>query len=240
MQSPRGVIITRPEPGLGETASAVAGLGWVPVLAPALAVQLCSLRSLPGQPAALLLTSGQAVAMAARYVALSVPVFAVGDRTAQKASQAGFTTVYSAQGNARALVRLLRHHTTPVQGSLLLLSGAGQGLELAASLRAHGFRVVRRVAYRAEPAGALSLSVAQALGAGQVAAILFFSARSAQSWLRGVPGGGLSEQVRGLRAIVISGEVVKTLHLAGWRGPVVVAATPDAPAMLAALGASGA
>ncbi|MFT8418392.1 MAG: uroporphyrinogen-III synthase [Acetobacter sp.] len=240
MHSPRGVIITRPEPGLGETALAVAGLGWVPVPAPALHVRPCPVGSLPGQPAALLLTSGQAVAMAASSVPLSVPVFAVGDRTAQKATQAGFTIVKSAQGNAQALVSLLVRHGAPDRGPLLLFSGAGQGLELAAALRGHGFRVVRRVVYRTQPVRGFSLSVAQALEAGEIAAILFFSARSAQSWLRCVPGGGLSGQVRALRAIVISDEVAKTLRLAGWRGPVSVAATPDAPAMLAALGAVGA
>ncbi|MBS0990165.1 uroporphyrinogen-III synthase, partial [Acetobacter okinawensis] len=56
MPVPRGVIITRPEPGLGETASAVAGLGWEPVLAPALHIRPCQVGALPRQVAALLLT----------------------------------------------------------------------------------------------------------------------------------------------------------------------------------------
>ncbi len=236
---PRGVLITRPEPGLSETASAVAGLGWVPVLAPALHVRPCPVGHLPRQSAALLLTSGQAVAMAAKSVPLSVPVFAVGDRTAQKARQAGFAAVFSANGNAQALVNLLVRHCAPPQGTLLLFSGAGQGLELAASLRAHGFRVVRRVAYCAEPVAGLSASACQAVQAGQVATVLFFSARSAQSWLLGVPHGGMGAHVRALRAIVISDAVVTILRQAGWQGPVTVAATPDAPAMLVALGALG-
>ena len=184
----------------------------------------------------MLLTSGQAVAMAAGSVPPFVPVFAVGDRTAQKAREAGFATVHSARGDARALGLLLLRHCVPDQGSLLLYSGMGQGMELAASLRTHGFRVVRRVAYRADPVGVLPASVGQALLAGQIGAILFFSARSAQSWLKAARGAGMDVRVRGLRAVVISDVVAKTLYQAGWQGPVSLAATPDAQAMLAALG----
>ena len=237
MPVPRGVIITRPEPGLGETASVVAELGWEPVLAPALSVRPCQVGVLPRRVAALLLTSGQAVAMAAACVPLSVPVFAVGDRTAQKAREAGFTTVHSAHGNAQALEQLLCQQCAPALGSLLLFSGVGQGMELAASLRAQGFRVVRRVAYRADPVEALPALVDHALLAGQIAAILFFSARSAQSWLKRAPSVGMGARVRGVRAVVISDAVLKTLRQAGWQGDVSVAATPDAQAMLEALGA---
>ncbi|WP_338331672.1 uroporphyrinogen-III synthase [Acetobacter sp. LMG 32666] len=233
----RGVIITRPEPGLGETASALAGAGWVPVLAPALHVQVCSVGHLPQRPAALLLTSGQAVAAAAKNVSLSVPVFAVGERTAQKARAAGFVTVCSADGNAQALVRLVVGHGAPEQGTLLLFSGAGQGLDLAASLRNHGFSVVRRVAYRAEGVADFPASVEQALQMEQVAAILFFSARSAQCWLNSVPNKRVLAQVMALRAVVMSDVVAQVLHQAGWQGVVTMAARPDAPAMLAALNA---
>ncbi|MCP1241998.1 uroporphyrinogen-III synthase [Acetobacter lambici] len=233
--SSRGVIITRPEPGLGETASAIARAGWEPVLAPALHVQACAVGHLPRRPAALLLTSGQAVGVAAKNVSLSVPVFAVGDRTAQKARAAGFVTVCSAGGNAQALVRLVVGNGTPEQGTLLLFSGAGQGVDLAASLRNHGFSVVRRVAYRAEGVVEFPASVVQALQMERIAAILFFSARSAQSWLNAVPDGRILAQVMALRAVVMSDVVAQALHQAGWRGPVMVAASPDAPAMLAAL-----
>ncbi|MFT8782433.1 uroporphyrinogen-III synthase [Acetobacter syzygii] len=233
---PRGVIITRPEPGLSESAADVARLGWVPVLAPALHVRQCVLTGLPKQSAAVVLTSGQAVAAAAQSVALSVPVFAVGNATAHKARMAGFTTVWSAQGNAQDLAAMLVRQCAPVQGSLLLLSGAGQGVELAASLRVHGFAVVRRVAYRTAPVVECPESVCHGLQAQQLGTILFFSARSAQSWLNMVRQSSMWHQLLALRAVVISAVVAQTLHKAGWTGPVQVAARPDAPAMLAALG----
>ncbi|MDE7546566.1 uroporphyrinogen-III synthase [Acetobacter fabarum] len=232
----RGVIITRPEPGLGETALAVTRAGWVPVPAPALHVCACPVRHLPRQSAALLLTSGQAVAAAAESVSLSVPVFAVGDRTAQKARAAGFVNVCSAKGNAQALIHLIADTCSPEQGTLLLFSGAGQGGELAQGLRSHGFSVVRRVAYRTSAVVDFPVSVGQVLQAGQVAAVLFFSTRSARSWLASVPRGRLYAQVLALRAVVISHEVAQAVLHAGWLGPVAVATTPDAPAMLAALG----
>lgn len=41
---PRGVIVTRPEPGLSETMAAVADAGWLPLASPALVVQRHTLR----------------------------------------------------------------------------------------------------------------------------------------------------------------------------------------------------
>ena len=48
------ILITRPEPGGSETATLVAALGWVPVLAPALVLAPRPPRALPAAQAVLL------------------------------------------------------------------------------------------------------------------------------------------------------------------------------------------
>lgn len=231
-----GVLVTRPEPGLSETLAAVAAAGWRPHASPALVVQPRPLAATPYPPAAVVLTSGQAVACAAASLSADVPLFAVGARTAERARQAGFTQVYSADGDAAALAMLLIRHRAPADGTLLLLSGAGQGRDLARVLRQAGFRVLRRIAYEARPAATIGPQAKQALEQGEIAAILFFSALSARYWLAALPDGPVRLAACSARAVVISASVATVLHASGWAGPVVVAKHPDAAAMLDALG----
>lgn len=237
---PRGVIITRPEPGLSETMAAVADAGWLPLASPALVVQRYTLRLPKKLPAAILLTSGQAVsavvAAAQQAKALDIPVYAVGDRTAQRARDAGFTHVKSADGDARALVALLQTHQQPECGSLLLCSGAGQGVELAAWCRQAGFKVVRRVVYAAKAIQHINAQTCTAIQAAKVAVVLFFSAESAAGWLAALPKAEQNALAAQARAVVISGRVAGVLRAAGWQN-VRIADHVSAAAVMDALGA---
>jgi uroporphyrinogen-III synthase len=147
----RAVLITRPEPGAAETARAVAALGWEAVLAPAL-----TLTALPFKPPsscqALILTS-RAAARALPPAAL--PVIAVGEATATEARARGFTDVEAAAGDAAALAAMISATRRPEDGALCLAVGEGYALDLAAALRAKGFRVIRRVVYAARPSASL-------------------------------------------------------------------------------------
>ncbi|MGD7069250.1 uroporphyrinogen-III synthase [Acetobacter sp. AAB5] len=236
---PRGVIVTRPEPGLSETMAAVAGAGWLPLPSPALVVQRHTLRLPQKLPAAILLTSGQAVsavvAAAQQAKALDIPVYAVGDRTAQRARDAGFTCVKSADGDAHALVSLLQTRQQPEQGTLLLCSGAGQGVELAAWCRQAGFKVTRRVVYAAKPIQKITEQTRTAIQAAKVAVVLFFSAESAAGWLAALPETEQKRLAAQARAVVISGRVADVLRNAGWHN-VHIAAHVSAAAVMEALG----
>lgn len=229
-----GVLVTRPEPGLSETLVAVSAAGWVPYASPALCITPHSLRALPHHFAACVLTSGQAVQAAQAALPPTCPVYAVGDRTAQRAQSAGFAAVHSARGDAEALAALIIRTLTPESGPLLLLSGARQGMELADRLRQAGFRVVRRVAYTARPARQIAPDVLRTLQAGKISHSLFFSSESAASWLAALPE-AYRDAVRHTTAIVISQAAAAVLEKAGWT-QCVVADKPNAQAMLAALG----
>lgn len=230
----RGVLVTRPEPGLSETLAAVSAAGWVPYASPALCITPHSLRALPPRFAACVLTSGQAVQAAQAALPSTCPVYAVGDRTAQRAQSAGFVAVQSAQGDAEALAALIIRTGTPASGPLLLLSGARQGMELAHRLRQAGFRVVRRVAYTARPAHQIAPDVLRALRSGEISHTLFFSSESAASWMAALPDASRGAVCR-TTAIVISQAAAAVLEKAGWT-QIVVARKPNAQAMLAALG----
>ena len=224
------VLITRPGPAAERTADHVRRLGSIPVLSPHLSVQPRPVRPPPQPPEAILLTSANAVA------ALSdcphAPVLAVGDATAAQARAAGRPDVRSAAGSAADLLALCRRHLPP-GASLLLLSGAGQGTTLAADLRAAGFRVHRRVAYRAAPVPRLPGAAADAIEADRLRAALFLSAETAATFARLLPP-SLHPHLRGIEALAIAPKAAAALAPLPW-GRVRVSLRPTLEQVLALL-----
>ncbi len=107
--TPKRVWITRAEPGAARTAARLRDMGFEPIVVPLLAIKHLT----PPVPdlasfAALALTSiNGVVAFAALTSRRDLPVFAVGDATAQAAHDAGFADVRSAAGDLHALARLI-------------------------------------------------------------------------------------------------------------------------------------
>lgn len=227
---PSGVLITRPEPGAAETAARVTALGWRPVLAPALVL---APRPFPAIRAQALLLTSRAAARALRP--WEVPVLAVGAATAEAARAQGFSEVCAAEGDAAALAALCAARLDPAAGPLLLAVGEGYSVELAAALRAAGFRVIRRVAYAAVESMDFPAEAAAALRNREVSRALFFSPRSAGCSLRALIASGLSEALRGIEAIAISPRVAAILDGLPWRS-VRTARRPDQDHILELLG----
>ena len=138
----------------------------------------------PDRIQAVLVTSGNAVA---QLPATSLPVLAVGDTTAERARARGLCHVESAAGDAAALARLAAQRLHPRGAPLLLATGAGQGHGLVADLRARGFRVVRRVCYRASPVRRFPEAATQAILSGRLHAAVFLSAETARTFVRLLP-----------------------------------------------------
>jgi len=234
--APPGVLVTRPEPGAAETARRLAERGWRPVLAPALVLAPRPLR--PAAAQALLLTSRAAARALAPGPALppGLPVLAVGEATAAEARGQGFTQVTAAAGEAKALAALVAQRLDPAAGALLLAVGEGYGQDLAAALRADGFRVRRRVAYAARPAHTLPPAAIAALRhPGDIGHALFASPRSATCAISLLREAGLAAAASGLVACAISGRVAAVLAALPWR-EIRVAPRPDQAALLDLLG----
>lgn len=230
--------MTRPEPGGAETAARVAALGWTPLLAPALVLVPRAIVMPPAQ--ALLLTSRAA----ARAVPVMppLPVLAVGEATAAEARARGYTQVAAAAGTAEELARLAATTLDPAAGALLLAAGQGYALDLAGDLRRCGFRVIRRVAYAAEPAGNLPPEVVAAWSAGRVGTVLFHSPRSALCAITLLRAAGLAAGAREVEVLAISRRVgeaaVAAISPHRWRS-VRHASRPEEDALLGLLGRPG-
>jgi len=233
-QPPDAILITRPEPGASETAAKVAAMGLTPVIAPFLEIRAARANLPPPERvAAILLTSGNAVdVLPAEYHA--IPVLTVGAATARRSAHAGFADVVSADGDAEALAWLVRERINPLGGTLLLASGRGQGVALAAELRASGYRVARRVVYSAVPATRLPEAARSALTDDRTRAVLFFSAETARCFMRLVRSVGLVDALRSREAITIGAQAGMALKGEYW-ARVRVAGKPTQDEMLALL-----
>jgi uroporphyrinogen-III synthase len=227
----RAILITRPEPGAAESARAVAALGWEAVLAPALI-----LTALPFKPPA----NCQAIIITSRAAARALPpaklpVIAVGEATATEARARGFANVRAAAGDAQALAALIGATLKPEAGTLCLAVGEGYALDLAAALRAKGFRVIRRVVYAARPSTELPAEALQAIRERRIHAALFTSPRSALVAMRLLADAGLHKAAQNMIAIALSPRIAAALAALPW-AEIRTASRPDHAALLACLG----
>jgi uroporphyrinogen-III synthase len=230
----RGILITRPEPGASETAARLKAMGMMPIVAPVLEIAAVDMPpSRLDHIAGTLLTSRNAVG-SCPVCCHGRPAFAVGDTTAMQARGTGFMDVHSAGADAVALAELVAATLDPRAGPLFLPAGQGQGQALARDLRARGFRVIRRVVYRAKLPDALPEAARRHLADGDVGAALFFSADSARHFVTLVRKAGLGDAVKRVEAVAISGRAIVPLSALPWRR-ISVAAKPNQDAMLALL-----
>lgn len=102
------VWITRARPGAEATAARLSALGFTPLIDPLLEVRDLPWTANLAGVGALAFTSRNGVAAFARISGeRGLPVFAVGDATAEVAAEAGFTRIESAQGDVADLAALI-------------------------------------------------------------------------------------------------------------------------------------
>jgi uroporphyrinogen-III synthase len=195
------ILVTRPEPGASATASRLVTMGHEPAVAPCLEIVSLPLR-LPENVGALIITSAQSIPpLPERW--RGVPMFCVGDATANRARAAGFSRVESAGGDAQGLLRLVCARRLP--GTHLLAAGERQGMALAQKLHAAGLSVLRRKVYAARPMRVLPPDIAADLAAEKIPVALFYSAETARAFVRLRPCNTASITAYALSPVVAAG-----------------------------------
>jgi uroporphyrinogen-III synthase len=231
-QPPR-ILITRPRDDAEPLVAELARRGFSGLVQPMLEI-----RMLEGPPLdldgvqALLCTSANGVrATAARTSRRDLPVLAVGDATARAARDEGFGQVESAQGDVESLARLVIARLDPAAGRLLHAAGSAVAGDLAGYLGRAGFHVERHVLYAAEPVTELGPDTSAGLYAGTIDAVLFFSPRTAQSFVKVVHKAGLADRLGEVVALCLSEAVGTAVRTVNWRS-IHVAVQPDQTALL--------
>jgi uroporphyrinogen-III synthase len=231
------VLVTRPHPDNEATARALRERGFAAVLAPMLRFEPIDSGAIEADIAAVIVTSANALRAAEAELGplLKLPLFAVGEHTADEARRLGFAKVTSTDGDADKLRKRLRKAFKDKEaGPLLYLAGADLSRDLAGELAEDGFEVITRTTYRMVALSALSPETREAFAANDVEAVLHYSQRSARAFLEAARADGVEISALAVPQCCISAHVAAILREAG-AVRVVAAATPDENALLGAL-----
>jgi len=222
------LLVTRPQPDASETAKRLAALGHAVEVAPMMEIAFSPEPAGFGVPAALLVTSRNAVRALERWPAAgawrAVPVYAVGETTAALARAAGFDDVRAGPGDVTALADLVRADFDRDAGAILYPAARDQAADVAAMLT--GFTVITVEAYRGVAATRIEEEIARAIRSTAIDGVLFYSRRTAAIFAELVAAANLGEGLA--RAVFFALSATVAEALAGLRpAEVRVAARPD-------------
>ncbi|MEO0465728.1 MAG: uroporphyrinogen-III synthase [Pseudomonadota bacterium] len=227
------VIITRAEPGAGETAQRVREMGLRPVLSPMLALDAMALDDgLNMETAAgLVFTSANGVRFhAARFGAADITAWCVGPATELAAKRAGFSCVRTAHGDSDTLRAFIADHADPKDGPLFHVANVDAAGQLAEGLRHSGFDVVFAPLYRTVPAAKFSAKARAVLSDVDSGVLLVHSAKGAAA-----ADAALSDQnTSAISLVVVSENAARPLTRRDWAA-ISIAESPNEDALLTAL-----
>jgi len=231
------ILVTRPVEDAAPLVAELTGLGHEALIEPLLAILPCAdaVIALDGVQALLFTSANGVRAFAALSPRRDLPAFAVGDATAACCRDSGFTLVESAGGDVEDLARLVSARLSPSGGSLLHPAASAVAGDLSGQLQAQGFTVRRQILYRSEPATHLGQATISAFQAGAVDAVLFFSPRTAATFVTLARNGDLERFLPMVTACCLSAAVAEAVAPLAWRR-IVTAAKPTKAALLAVLG----
>ena len=196
------VLVTRPQESAARTAGLLEERGHEPVLLPLFRAEhdVAAASSATDHPAsALIVTSAEAIrAIAAANTLpasfLSLPVFAVGGKTADAARKAGFARAIAANGDGAALADLIAAHLTNASKTpLLYLAGEPRSPALEEALDRLDLPARTVTVYRMQPID-YSFAELNAVFAAPIDAVLLYSYETARRFfalldgLDGTPG----------------------------------------------------
>lgn len=160
-----------------------------------------------------------------------IPVYAVGDSTADAARNIGFKKVYSANGDVTRLSALICKKLKPKHGSLLHVRGIHTAGDLSGDLRDKGFTVREAIGYGTVPVDMLSEEAIAAIVSGAPVQVLVHSRRGAKTFLDLVRRFGLHHWLKNVAVYGISANALKPLEQAGFSA-LHAAAEPNEAALL--------
>jgi uroporphyrinogen-III synthase len=229
------LVLTRPKQDSERSAVPLRARAHDVLIAPLMRIETIA-ADLDRHCGAIVVTSANAIAAVAAHEArnglIPLPVYAVGERTANAARAVGFADVTSADGDLRDLVRLIsKLPSVSEKTRLLYLAGENRAGDLVGDLAAHGIAVEMALVYRAVTV-AFPAELIAALKAKAVDGVLHFSRRSADNYLDGAKKAGIVAQALAGRHFCLSAATAAPLVEAGAVG-VVVARQPHEAALLA-------
>lgn len=213
------VLNTRPDTDSADLLNALEQRGYRHLSAPMLNITFPD----PEEPfdiapyQALIFTSANGVrAFASLSGDRKLPALCVGDATARICADMGFGTIHSANGDIHDLAELIREKIDPARGPLFHPAARKTAGDLGQMLRDHGYQVDRQTVYEALASTAFPKDVLDALTGHHVDTVLFFSPRTAETFVKLIHSHKLERDLVGVSAICLSPAVQSRLADLTW------------------------
>jgi uroporphyrinogen-III synthase len=181
----RRVLVTRPEPGASQTAKRLQAAGSSPLVLPLSETRALPVVSVPETFDAVAATSANAIRHASRALLDRLAgsrCYAVGQKTAAMASQAGFADIVTGPGDAKALAAAIFSAEKP-GAAILYLCGRVRLPAFEERLRAAGIDVRPVETYDTTEIGYESGFIRRLLDRRPVDAVLLYSSRAAEAFV---------------------------------------------------------
>ena len=169
-------------------------------------------------PQALIITSKNALRAIEGYEDLkTVPLYVVGDQTAQLAQDTGFARVTKASGTSKELTKLILNHAQREKGILWHLSGEVVKGNIVKELRAKGFKAERHIVYHIQDAENIPASLLSDLQNQKISHVMFFSPRTTTIFVNLINKNGLEKVAHQITALCLSQAVAEKAKLLEWK-----------------------
>ena len=231
------ILITRPDVEAEAYKQELKQAGFSSVISPMLKIVPVDFQVPDLSPyMALIFTSAQAItAFAASTKIRNLPVYTVGQASAEHARSFGFFNVIAAAGDGADLARLIGDRHRGEAARFLHVRGEDVAFDLDEALSSQGFRIDPLIVYRAALAESFTPEALAALQNGQIKAAVFFSRRTAQNFINLIAQENLGTALTGIKALCISQSVLECVQpkhgLNRWLA-VYVSSSPDRSGLL--------
>lgn len=229
------ILLTRPEAPALLLKEKLEARGHQVALAPVLSIVPAEFSIPENDPGGIVMTSASAApALTSAGFSKDMPVYTIGGTSAQAARSEGFHNIISADGERASFVDLIAARHDPARGPLLHLAGSHRAGDIVAELQALGLQTSRVRVYEAVAETGLSAHICDLIENDRIEVALFFSPRSAETFISLAEDNGLQDALSGIRALCLSDAVAKAAGPGGWKEITVSGALNEA-AMIEAL-----
>lgn len=229
-------LVTRPEPEGDKLKALIEEIGQEAIVESLMELELLpeAIEDLEGV-AAIIATSRNALLSLSQSPhlrdALAIPLFVVGQGTAEVARDLGFERIAIGPGSVSGFAAAISGTLDPADGFVVHLAGDQLAGDLAGELQELGFRVLQPVVYRMRAAEALSDGTREAIGDGAIDGVVLMSPRTARIYAGLIKRHGLQDAAAEIVHVCLSTAVARGLGPLG-EVPIEV---PEKPTMNAIL-----
>jgi len=211
------VLLTRPAEEAVESRRRLEAMGYQVTVSPMIETAAVTFE-MPEQGRSLVVTSKNGVRHGLRQLPhREWEVFCVGEATAEAARDEGFERVIVGSGTARGLMQeLMKNSDSKVPRRFSYICGTEISYNIGDALQQRGMDAENITVYATRPAVNFSPEATEALAAGSISHVLFYSPRAASVFEELIAESAGSDVLRQLQAIALSTRIVSNL-LGPWQ-----------------------